>query len=169
MKMLSAAVTQIQTGYGSMDQTQMYTLIASIKGTAPVTKPPYVYVRNPVQIYSNLIIYYGIAVGAKRYRYTTAALSRNKFDHTMRKFLDITSSLAERSNKSGWGSVTGFITDVKLGPNTYELLCEYVQFMVKEVTAHIKVDVAADNKCAEQNSEMFVTSILASISPQTRA
>ena len=36
MRMLSAAVTQIQTGAGSIDQTQMDALIASIQGTAPV-------------------------------------------------------------------------------------------------------------------------------------
>ena len=68
MRMLLAAVTQIQTGAGSMDQTQMDALVTSIQGTAPVPKQPPVYTRNPGQVDSSTIIDYGSAVGAKRYR-----------------------------------------------------------------------------------------------------
>ena len=101
--MLSAAVTQIQTGTGSMDQTQMDTIIASIQGTSPVQKPQPVCARNPVQVDSIKIMDYGSSVGAKRYRYATAALSLNEFDHTNGKVLKITMSLTERSDKSGGG------------------------------------------------------------------
>ena len=58
-----------------MDQTQMDALIASIQGTAPVPNQPLVYARNPIQVDSSNIIDYGSAVGIKRYRYATAALS----------------------------------------------------------------------------------------------
>ena len=71
VRMLSEAVTQIQNEQGSMDQTQVDTLITSIKGTAPVPKAPHVYSRNPVQVESKSIINYGIAVGAKRFIYAT--------------------------------------------------------------------------------------------------
>ena len=87
MRTLSAAVTQIQTGQGYVYQTQMDTLIASIKDTYPVPKPPPVYARNPGQVHFNSIINYDSAVGAKRYRYATAALSLNEFYRTTRKFL----------------------------------------------------------------------------------
>ena len=53
---LLEVVTQIQTGTGSMDQTQMDALIASIQGTAPVPKQPPVYARNPGQVDSIKII-----------------------------------------------------------------------------------------------------------------
>ena len=86
-RMLSAAVTQIQTGAGSMDQTQMDALIASIQGTAPVPKQPPVYVCNPGQVDSSKIIDYGSDVGAKRYRYATSVLSISEFYHTTGKFL----------------------------------------------------------------------------------
>ena len=77
MRTLLVAVTQIQTGQGSMDQTQIDTLIASIKVTAPVPKTPSVYARNPGQVDSNSIINYGSALGTKRYIYATAAFSLN--------------------------------------------------------------------------------------------
>ena len=41
--------------------------------------------------------------------------------------------------------------------------------MVKELIAHIKVYVDAENKRAEQNSEMIATCIVASVSAGTRA
>ena len=56
MRTLLAAVTKIQTGTGSMDQTQMDTLIASIQGTAPVPKQQPVYARNSGQVDSKKII-----------------------------------------------------------------------------------------------------------------
>ena len=68
-----------------------------------------------------MIIDYVSAVDAKRYRYTTIALSLNDFYHTTGKVLEITTSLTERSDKSGWGSGSGSITEVTVGPNTYEL------------------------------------------------
>ena len=129
MKTLSSAVTHIQTGQGSMDETQMYTLVASIQGTAPVPKPPPVYTRNTVQVDSDSIIDYGSAVGATRYRYATASLSLNEFDNTTIKVLKIMKSLTKRSNKSRWGSVTGSITEVKVVIKTYDLLREYGQFI----------------------------------------
>ena len=121
MIMLSAAVTQIQTGQGSMDHTQMDTLIAPIQGTSPVPKTPPVYTRNPFQVDSNSIIDYGSAVGAKWYRYATAALSLNKFYHTTGKFLEITTIISKRNNKYGWGSGTGSITKFKVVLRTYDL------------------------------------------------
>ena len=101
---LSAAVTHIQTEQESMDQTQMYTLIASRKCTTPVLKPPPIYARNPGQVDSNSVINYDSDVVAKRYRYATEALSLHMFDHTTGKVLEITTSITEMSNKSGWGS-----------------------------------------------------------------
>ena len=85
----------------------MFTLIMSIQGTAPVPKPPPIYAPNPVQADPNLVIDYGSVIGAKRYRYLTAALSLNKFNHTTGKVLNITTSITERSYKCGWGSGTG--------------------------------------------------------------
>ena len=55
----------------------MDALITSIQGTAPVPKPKPVYARNNGQVDSINIIDYNSAVGAKRYRYATAALSLN--------------------------------------------------------------------------------------------
>ena len=130
MRTLSAAITQIQTGKGFMYQTQLDALIEYIQSTSPVPKPLPVYARNPGQVDSNKIIDYGSAAGKKRYRYATAALSLNKFNHTTEKFLDITTSLTKRSNKSGWVSGTKSITEVKLGPKTYDLFREYGQFIV---------------------------------------
>ena len=167
MRTLLEAVTQIQTGQGSVDQTKMDALVASIQGTTPVPKPSPIYTRNPGQIDSNKIINYVSDVGAKRYSYATASLSLNNFDHTAGKFLKITTSLTKRSDKSGWGSGTGSITEVKVGPKTYNLFHEYGQFTVKELTAHIKFYVDADNKRTEQNSEVLATCILASISTGT--
>ena len=114
-----------------MDQTEIDTVITSIQGPYPVPKPPPVYARNPGHVDSNLIIDYGRAVGAKRYRYATAALSLNNFYHTTGKVLEITTSLTERSGKSGWGSGTGSITEVKVGLKTYDMFREYGQFTVK--------------------------------------
>ena len=54
-------------------------------------------------------------------------------------------------------------------PKTYNLFRKYGQFTVKELTAHIKVYVDANNKRAEQNSEMLATCILASVSAGTRS
>ena len=119
MRTMSAAVTQIQTGTGSMDQTQMDALIPSIQGIAPVPKPQPVYACNHVQVDSSKIMDYGSAVGTKRYRYATVALSLNEFDHTTGKFLEITTSLTERSDKSGWGSGSLSITEVTLAPKIY--------------------------------------------------
>ena len=107
---LLAAITYIRTRKGSMDQTKMNTLIASIKGTVPVPKVPPLDARNPGQLDANSIVGYGRSVVDKRYRYATPALSLTKFDHTTGKVLKITMSLAERSNNSGWGSGTGSIT-----------------------------------------------------------
>ena len=81
-------------------------------------KPPPVYARNPGQVESNSIIDYGSAVGAKRYTYTTAAMSLKEFDHSTVKVLDTTTSLTERSKKYGWGSGTRSITEVKVGLKT---------------------------------------------------
>ena len=128
MRTLLDAVTQIQTGTGSMDQTQMESLIASIQGTSPVPKPQPVYARNPGQLDSIKIINYGSAVGAKRYSYATTALSFNKFYHTTGKFPETTTSLNERSDKSGWGSGSGSITEFTVGPKTYDLFREYGKF-----------------------------------------
>ena len=75
MRTLSSAVTQILIGTGSMDQTQMDALIFSIQVTAPVPKPQPVYPRNHGQVNARKIVDYGSAVGTKRYRYATAALS----------------------------------------------------------------------------------------------
>ena len=168
MKTLSAAVTRIQTGTGSIDQTQMDTPIASIQGTSPVPKPQPVYPRNPGQVDSSTIIDNDSAVGANRYRYDTAALFLNGFYQTTGKFLDIKTSLAERCDNSVWGSGTGSITEVMVGPKNCDLFHEYGQFTVKELTAHIKVYVDANNQRADQNSEMLATSILASVSAVTR-
>ena len=131
MSMLSAAFTQIETGAGSMYQTKMDALIASIQGKAPVPKQPPVYALYPGQVDSSKIIDYGSAVGAKRYRYATEALSLSYFDHTNGKVLKITTSLTKRSDKSGWGSETGSITEVTVGPKTYDLFREYGQFTVR--------------------------------------
>ena len=79
----------------------MDTLIVSIQGSAPVTKSPPVYFFSPGQVDSNSIIDYDSAVGEKRYRYATAALSFNEFNHTTGKVLEITTNLTERSDKSG--------------------------------------------------------------------
>ena len=147
----------------------MDALIASIQGTAPVPKPPPFYARNNGQVDSNKIIDYGRAVGTKRYRYVTAALSLNEFDHSTGKVLKFTTNLAERSNKSGWISGTGSITEVKLIPKTYDLFGEYGHFTVEELTAHIKVCVDADNKHTEQNFDMLATCILASVYARTRS
>ena len=130
MRMMLAAVTQIQKGAGSMDQTQMNALVASIQGTAPVPKQPPVYAHNPGQVDSSKIIDYDSAVGEKRYRYATASLYLNEFDHTTGKVLDITTSLTESSNKFGWGYGTGSITEVTVGPKTYDLFRKYGQFTV---------------------------------------
>ena len=65
IRTMLAAVTYIQTRQGSMDQTQMETLIASIKGRTPVPIPPPVYAFSPGQVDSNSIIDYGSAVGKK--------------------------------------------------------------------------------------------------------
>ena len=123
--------------------------------------------HNTGQVESNSITDYGRVVGAKRYIYATTELPLTEFDHTTGKVLNITTSLTERSDKSGWGSGTGSITEVNVGLKTYDLLREYGQFTFKELTAHIKVSVEADNKRAEQNSDMFATCILASLSPGT--
>ena len=155
MVTLLAAVTHIQTRTGDMDQNQMDALIASIQGIAPLPKPQPVYAHNPGQVDSSKIIDYVSAVGAKKYRYATAALTLNEFDNTTGKVLDSTTSLTERSEKSGWGSGTRSITEVTMGPKTYDLFCEYGQFTVEEFTAQIKVYVDADNKRAEQNYEML--------------
>ena len=93
-----------------MDQTQVETLIVSIKGTSLVSKAPPVYDRNPGQLYAKSIINYGSSVGANRCRYVTARISITKFDHTTGKVLEITTSLTERSDKYGWVSGTGSIT-----------------------------------------------------------
>ena len=143
MRTLLAAITQIQIGQVSMYQTQLDTLIASMKGKSPVPKLPPVYDHNPGLVDSNKIIDYISSVGAKRYRYATAALSLNKFDHATGKVLKIMTSLAERSDKSRWGSGTRSITKIKVVPKTYSLFFEYGQFMVKELTSHIKVYVDA--------------------------
>ena len=55
-----------------------------------------------------------------------------------------------------------------MGAKTYDLFHEYGQFTVKELTVHIKVDVNAGNKRADQNSEMLATCILTSVSSGTR-
>ena len=89
-------------------------------------------------------------MGTKRYRYATATLSLTKFDHTTGKVLNITTSLTKRSEKYRWGSGTGSITEIKVGAKTYDLFCEYGQFTVEELTAHIKVYVDVENKRAEQ-------------------
>ena len=136
MRMLSAAVTQIQTGAGSMDQTQMDALVASIQGTAPVPKQPPVYARNPGQVDSSKIIDYGSAVGAKRYRYATSALSLIEFDQTTGKFPEITTSLTKRSEKSEWVSGRRSITEITVGPKTYNLFREHGQFTVEENSTH---------------------------------
>jgi hypothetical protein len=169
MSTLSQAVNQIQSGQGSMDQAQLDTLIASIKGNAPTPKPTPVYARNPGQLEVDSIIDYSSSTGAKRYRYATAALSLSEFDHTSGKVLEITTSLAERSHKSGWGAGTGAITNVKVGAKTYDLFKEYGQFTVAELIAHIQVYITANNERAFQNSEMLATCILASVSAGTRA
>ena len=152
-----------------MDQNQMDALIASIQGTAPVPKPRPIYARNPGQVESIKIINYSSAVGAKRYRYATAAISLNEFGYTTGKFLEITTIITERSDKSGWGSVSGSTTEVTVDPNNYNRLRIYGQFTVEELTAHINVYVDADNKRADQNSDMLATCILASVSAGTRA
>ena len=103
----------------------MDALIASIQGTAPVPKPQPVYACNTGPIDSSKIIAYGSAVGAKRYRYATAALSLNEFDHTTGKVLKITSSLTDRSEKSGWGSGSRYITEVTVSPKTYDPFYKY--------------------------------------------
>ena len=126
----------------------MDTLIASIQGTAPVTKPQPIYALNLVQVESRNIIDYGSAVGANRYRYATAALSISEFDNTTGKVIKITKNITKRSDKSGWGSGTGSITEVTVVPKTYDLFREYGQFTVKELTAHIKVYVDANNQRA---------------------
>ena len=87
MSTLSQAVNQIQSGQGSMDQTQLDTLVASIQGNAPTPKPTPVYARNPGQLEVDSIIDYSTSTGAKRYRYATAALSLSDFDHTSGKVL----------------------------------------------------------------------------------
>ena len=74
MRTMLAAVTQIQTVQGYMDQKQIYTLITSIKGKYTVLKAPPVYARNPDQVYANSIIDCSISVVAKIYRYATAAI-----------------------------------------------------------------------------------------------
>ena len=148
MRTLSTEVTQIQTGTGSMDQTQMDALIASIQGTSPVPKPQPVYACNPDQVDSRKIIDYGSAVGAKRYRYATVALSLDEFDHTTGKVLEITTSLTERSNQYGWVYISISITEVTVVPKTYDLFRKYGKFTVEELTAHIKLYVDADNKRA---------------------
>ena len=56
-----------------------------------------------------------------------------------------------------------------MGPNTYDMFCEYGQFTVEEPTSHIKVYVDAVNKRKEQKYEMLATFVLASISLGTRA
>ena len=56
-----------------------------------------------------------------------------------------------------------------MGPKTYDLFREYVQFMVEELTAHNKVYVDANNQRAEQNSDILTTCILAYVSTGTRA
>ena len=58
-----------------MDQTQMDTLIVSIKGKSPVPKSPPIYACNPYQVDANSTIDYSRSVISKRYRYATAALS----------------------------------------------------------------------------------------------
>ena len=113
-----------------MGQTQMDALITSIQGTAPVPKPPPVYTRNTGQVDSDSIIDYGSAVGTTRYRYATASLSPKDFDHTTVKFLEITTSLTKRSDKSGWEYGTRSITEFKVGTKTYNLFCEYGHFTV---------------------------------------
>ena len=169
MSTLTQAVNQIQSGQGTMDQTQLDTLVASIQGNAPSPKPTPVYARNPGQLEVDSIIDYSSSTGAKRYRYATAALSIPEFDHTSGKVLEITTSLAERSHKSGWGAGTGAITNVKVGAKTFDLFKEYGQFTVAELTAHINVYIVANNERAFQNSEMLATCILASVSAGTRA
>ena len=131
MRTLLAAVNQVQTGQGSMDQTQMDALIASIQSTDLVPKPPPVYAQNLGQVESNKIIDYGSAIGANRHRHATAVLFLNEFDHTIEKFLEITTSINEKSDKFGWGSGTGSITEVKVCPKTYDLFREYGQFTVE--------------------------------------
>ena len=81
-------------------------------------KPQTVYDCNPGQVDSSKIIDYGSDVNAKRYRYATSALSLNDFYHTTEKILEITMSLTERSEKSGWGSGSGSITEFTVGPKT---------------------------------------------------
>ena len=103
----------------------MDALIVSIQGTSPVPKPQPVYTCNPGQVDSCKIIDYGSAVGAKRYRYASAALSLIEFDHSTGEVLEITRNLTERSNKSGWGSGSGSITEVTVVPKNYDLFCEY--------------------------------------------
>ena len=84
----------------------MDALIVSIQGISLVLKPLPVYAHNTGQIESNKIIDHGSAIKKKSYRYATAALSLNEFDHTTGKVLEITTGLTERSNKSELGSGT---------------------------------------------------------------
>ena len=60
-------------------------------------------------------------MGAKRYRYVTAALSLTKFDHTTGKFLNIAAITTESSDNYGWESGTGSINEIKVGAKTYNL------------------------------------------------
>ena len=78
-------------------------------------------------------------------------------------------SLTERSDKSRWVSGSGSITEVTVVPKTYDLFREYGKFMFKELTAHIKVYVDANNQRADQNYEMLATCILAYVSARNRA
>ena len=65
----------------------MDTLITCIKGTDPFIKAPLVYDINSGQVDSNSIMNYNSAMGAKRYRYTTAVILLTEFEHTTRKVL----------------------------------------------------------------------------------
>ena len=64
-----------------------------------------------------------------------------EFDHTNGKVLDITTTLTEKSDNSGWGSGTGSITEINVGARTYDLFREYGKITVEEFTTPIKAYV----------------------------
>lgn len=125
---LTAAVKDIERGMGTMDEEQLTSIVKAIDGTAP--SPPIppakpVYARNPGQLNPDSFIDYSTSTGMKMYKAATAPL-KDKFDHTNGKVIDLSTSLRQRSDESGWGSGDGAIDIIQdTSGNKRKLFEEY--------------------------------------------
>ena len=137
MSALKKTVATIQQG----NQTQMAALVASIEASAitataaattAAAAPPVVtqgkFARNPGQYEADEIIDFSSTAGIKRKSKETSPLAEELFNHTSGKVLEIKNALRDRSDASGWRSVTGKITVIKVGTVTFDLFKDYGHF-----------------------------------------